>query len=727
MKNQLTIVIPFYNMASHIEACIMSVIQQTNQNFELLVVNDGSTDASKTMITTLLAQHQRTYQCIDLDVNHGHSYARNVGMEHVQTPYFMFLDADDTLTPYAVDVYLAHLDDQDVLITPIHDFSTEPQTAYDSDALVVRYGNFHTEPTTLIEQQSVCNIVFKTSMIRENHLALNTDLNVYADLSLLIDYSLSSTNFVALSGAPFYYRGEVYDPFEATQLSEQSLDKRFNDYVKAFDDARARTQNHPQMYQYVLSMMQSFVRDEFEPGLYDIAYRYKQYGGRLAELTRHLKPVMKYEKNPFIKLEMACLNKKWVSSARLVNKARYRMRFIKDFIFNRSRRPYAKYMLFNSERVVDNETIVFESFGGKTYNDSPKYIYEYMKTHYPQYKYYWIFQDVNDSTLPEECHKIQKGSPDYFEIFKKAHIWVSNARLPVYMKKKKNQYYIQTWHGTPLKRLANDMQKVRIPNTTTADYKYHFYWATRRWDYLVSPNPYSTEIFQSAFWMHPDQILEIGYPRNDILVTRQDDHVFHDTIRQQLGIPKHKKVILYAPTWRDDEFIETEENQFDLQLDLKKFKQTLGDDYVILLRMHYFIDDPMDLSGMEGFAVDVSTYKDVSELYLISDVLVTDYSSVMFDFGVLKRPQLFYAYDIEKYDKDLRGFYIDYHKDLPGPVYETSDELLKGLQNLETIARDYEDNIEAFYQRFCSIDNGLASEYIGELIHQKIQQKAKKS
>ncbi|MCS4487111.1 bifunctional glycosyltransferase/CDP-glycerol:glycerophosphate glycerophosphotransferase [Staphylococcus americanisciuri] len=722
MKNQLTMIVPFYNAELYIEACIMSIVQQTNQNFDLLLLSDGSTDASVTIAKGLLEQYQRPYQLVTLAHNQGHSEARNKAMKQVDTSYFMFLDADDTLAPYAVDSYLVYLDGTlDTLIAPISSFTVTPQTNYHVEDLQVKHGEMRTSPAVLLEHQSVCNIVFKTSIAHENHLLLNTSLNIYSDISFLIDYSLHSHRFVRLSGVSFYYQGEVYDPFASSQLTERPINVRFDDYISSFNDAFQRTQGHPEMRYSVLEAMRTFIRQEFEPSLFDIEQRYQTYGQRLAPIVRLLKPVLKKEKNLLFRLELLLLSKKTVKLARFVNKKRYQSRFIKDLLFCPNKRSYAKYMLFNSERAVKNDVIVFESFGGKTYNDSPKYIYEYMKQRYPDYQYYWIFQDINDTTLPSDCHKIEKGSPAYYDIFKKAHIWVSNARVPLFLKKKSNQCYVQTWHGTPLKRLANDMLKVRIPNTTTVDYKQHFYWATRRWDYLVSPNAYSTAIFQSAFWMQPDQILEVGYPRNDVIVKRQNDEGYLQTIRQNLGIPKDKKVILYAPTWRDDQYTDAGLYQFDLKLDLAKFKQVLSEDYVILLRLHYFIANKINLSGMDDFAYDVSEYKDVSELYLISDVLVTDYSSVMFDFGILKRPQLFYAYDVDNYDKDLRGFYIDYLKDLPGPIYQTSDDLLQGLQNLNSIQVAYQKQIEAFYQRFCSLENGKAAEYIGELIHQEIQ------
>ncbi|MFI3131105.1 CDP-glycerol glycerophosphotransferase family protein, partial [Mammaliicoccus sciuri] len=143
---------------------------------------------------------------------------------------------------------------------------------------------------------------------------------------------------------------------------------------------------------------------------------------------------------------------------------------------------------------------------------------------------------------------------------------------------------------------------------------------------------------------------------------------------------------------------------FELKINLQNLYESIGEEYVILLRMHYLISNAIDLSGYENFAIDVSDYDDISELYLITDALITDYSSVMFDYGVLKRPQFFFAYDIEKYDKDLRGFYLDYVNDLPGPIFEDPFDLANNLKDIDLIKESYQDKIDEFYERFCSLE-----------------------
>ena len=176
------------------------------------------------------------------------------------------------------------------------------------------------------------------------------------------------------------------------------------------------------------------------------------------------------------------------------------------------------------------------------------------------------------------------------------------------------------------------------------------------------------------------------------------------------------KIILYAPTWRDDEFYGHAKYKFTLQLDLAKMQKELGDEYIILLRTHYFIADVLDLSEYEGFAYNLSKYDDIARLYLISDVLITDYSSVFFDYANLRRPMLFFTYDLEKYRSVLRGFYIDVEEELPGPMLMTTDEVIGALQNIEKVVTEYSDKYTVFCDKYCAWEDGTAAKKVVETV-----------
>ena len=369
---------------------------------------------------------------------------------------------------------------------------------------------------------------------------------------------------------------------------------------------------------------------------------------------------------------------------------------LKKFLY---RRVFAKQKMFNN-------TVLLESFFGKSYSDSPKYIFEYLNKNFPgKYKYVWILNEKKK--LPFPAKQIKRFSFRYFYYLARCKYIVFNSRQPVYFIKREGNVFLETWHGTPLKKLVFDMEEV---TTASPLYKEQFYIQTRSWDYLVAPNEFSAEIFGHAF-MYDGPLLRTGYPRNDILYC-EDKEEIATKIKDKLHIPQDKKVALYAPTWRDDEFYGSGKYKFTLKLELDKMKERLGKEWVVLLRTHYFVADFLDVTKYGDFAFNVSKYDDIAELYLISDVLITDYSSVFFDYANLRRPMLFYTYDLEKYRDVLRGFYINMQEEIPGPLLFTTEEVMKAMENLPAIEQKYQEKYRLFCDKFCDFEDGHATENI---------------
>ncbi|MFB9974873.1 CDP-glycerol glycerophosphotransferase family protein [Allobacillus sp. SKP2-8] len=370
------------------------------------------------------------------------------------------------------------------------------------------------------------------------------------------------------------------------------------------------------------------------------------------------------------------------------------------------------YFLFKCISLLPRKekSIVFESFHGKQFSDNPKAIYNYMKENHPEYKLYWSVDRRSLSAFNEsDVNILSKFSLKWIYIMGRAKVWVINARLPLWIPKNDKTIYIQTWHGTPLKKLGIDIEDVKMPGTSTEKYRENFSKESSKWDYLISPNRYSTEIFKRAFNFQ-NTILEVGYPRNDVL-TNLNYKEYINKIKSKLNIPLDKKVLLYAPTWRDNNFFEKGKYRFDMTMDLDRMKKKLGQDYVILFRFHYLIADKLDLSSYHEFAYNVSRNVDISDLYLISDILITDYSSVFFDFANLRKPMIFYTYDLEEYRDELRGFYIDFEKQAPGPLVKNTEQLIDAIINI-----DEPQSNEDFYNYFCYLDDGKASKRVAELI-----------
>ena len=395
--------------------------------------------------------------------------------------------------------------------------------------------------------------------------------------------------------------------------------------------------------------------------------------------------------------------------------ARWRARML---INNHRRRIYNK---IKNQTPTEPQTIVFESFMGRSYSDSPKAVYEWILNdkRFSNYHFIWALREsrLSDNQLYSALTRaeiVQTGTPEYYRAYARAGIWVSNSRLPAYLQPADDQRYIQTWHGTALKRLGYDIKydggnamytqtELRRKNDLDA----------RRYYSMVSPSPFMTKVYKSAFnldQINPDcQIWETGLPRNDRLSTYTSNEVRR--IKQSLGIPNGKKVILYTPTWRDNQHSAGVGYTYDNQLDFDYLHKQLGDDYVILYRTHYFIANQLDLSQYDGFVYNVSNYEDVNGLYIISDMLITDYSSTFFDYAILRRPIIFFMFDLANYRDNLHGFYLPLAS-LPGPITQTVAELAGAIQH----PPDVDEKYEQFVRTYCPYDDGHASQRLANKI-----------
>ncbi|PKR82657.1 CDP-glycerol glycerophosphotransferase family protein [Heyndrickxia camelliae] len=361
---------------------------------------------------------------------------------------------------------------------------------------------------------------------------------------------------------------------------------------------------------------------------------------------------------------------------------------------------------------LNEKMVFFESFLGKNYSGNPKYIYEEMLRNdkYKNYTFVWSYSGENPEEIPGNPIIVNREEVEYYEYLAKSKYWVNNILFPVHRKREGNKY-LQTWHGTPLKRLGYDIE-IDGPEVLARE---NFYIESRNWDYLVSANNYSTEIFKRAFKFNK-HVLEYGYPANDIFYNEEMREKVNK-IRIELGIPQDKKVILYAPTWRDNESVNSWKHSFSLKFDLEEFYKNLKDEYILILRMHHLIADSLVIDEKyKEFVYDLSKYDDIQELYVMSDILITDYSSVFFDYANSKKPILFFAYDFDNYKENVRGFYLDMFKDLPGPIINNSGDLLNAIQNINSIYKNYELKYDEFYNRFCKLENGKAAQSIIEKV-----------
>lgn len=366
-----------------------------------------------------------------------------------------------------------------------------------------------------------------------------------------------------------------------------------------------------------------------------------------------------------------------------------------------------------------SKTIYFESFHGTQFSDNPKAIYEWMKQEYPEYHLVWGVNKGQEKPFRDEkVSYVLRFSIKWFLTMPRAAVWVINTRTPLWLTKNKKTMYIQTWHGTPLKKIGRDIESISIPGYTKESYDQSFTEESKRWNYLVSPNFYSTEIFKGAFDFH-GPVLEIGYPRNDILTKSKDNPVIKTKLKEKMGLPTNKRIILYAPTWRETANRKDGKYSFDTEFPFDDVMESVDENTLVLVRMHYLVAKEIDFTQLDERIIDASESYDMSELLAISDLLITDYSSSFFDYAITDSPILFFMTDKKNYEEEIRGFYFPIEESLPGPIAETKEELVDKITQWHSNEDLRNKNYKKFKNEFTSLENGNASKYIAETIIKK--------
>ena len=563
-----------------------------------------------------------------------------------------------------------------------------------------------------IRNVSVLNILFKRDLIENNKLRFPESLVYFSDIPFLME-ALSKTNRYKKRFKARYIKRKHNDAINFPALSQIRDSNRFNEYIEVYYETVKRIQRDSDLKNRLDKKYINYYTRVYAPRLKrskkDIwrEENFIKMSLLFKEVNKDSISGLKGYKKRLIK---ALIKQDVEESIRLV-KMHLGYKKIKKII--RSKKALSKFLYIHVflKRPMVKNWILFESFFGKSYSDSPKYIYEYISANESgKYKCIWVI-DKKKTNIPFRHKKVKRFSLRYYYYLARSGYMVFNSRQPVWTVKREGNVFLQTWHGTPLKKLVFDIEDI---SSASPKYKQQVYKQSRAWDYLIAANGFSSETFKRCF-LFENTMLNTGYPRNDILHS-PDRGQIAAIIRKHLGIPKDKKTILYAPTWRDDEFYGKGQYKFELYLNLDLMRSTLGDEYIILIRTHYFIADSLDLSALSGFAYNVSKYNDISELYLASDILITDYSSVFFDFANLKRPMLFFTYDLEKYRDVLRGFYIDIESEVPGPLLFTSEEVIHAIKDIDSVVERYKERYEVFYNRFCGWEDGQASKKVVESV-----------
>ncbi|MCY9806251.1 bifunctional glycosyltransferase family 2 protein/CDP-glycerol:glycerophosphate glycerophosphotransferase [Lentilactobacillus senioris] len=689
--------------------------------------------------------------------------SRNVGLDNATGDYLVFVDADDFLVPDTLAKYLPVV--EQVQLLNLHQYPTyEPVSSFltsitsneandnlpdwggrgrknhinwhqlnllndnqitveDSKiAASKNYQQWLTNKYTIFNQDNwdyaihnflpVAGNVVSRKLVVDTNSRFDEDNQQYGDYRFTLSI-LDHCQTIAQLVRRTYIKERHNDPINDPSVTQASFAENWQNWLTALTSETPKLTS-PKLKIAVNGYALRRIHRFFYKGVVSETTAEEQ-SEILANLTTYLQTVPESATRNLGRTSRNILKKVRTgnnSSAYRQIKRVVSLRYLKRAVLKHGRGlPRAMYQTIFTKLPVKKNLVIYESFLGRNYSDSPKYIYEYLRKNFPgQYKHVWIVAKGADVNIPK--HKdtitVRRFSFRYMYYMAVSNYQVINMRQPQWFQKRPGTKFLSTWHGTPLKHLVFDMDNVASANPM---YKQIFYKQSRQWDYLVTANQFSVDVFKHAF-MYPEyKMIKSGYPRNDILNAPDKDER-QAQIKAKLHIPADKKVILYAPTWRDDEYYGVGQYKFDLKLDILRLKRELGDNYVLVLRTHYFIADHLDTSGFGDFVFNESSYDDIAELYLISDMLITDYSSVFFDYAVLKRPILYFVYDYEKYASVLRGFYLNMDKDLPGPLLKTNDEVIEAIKNIDNVTAEYHDRYQAFSNRFNNWEDGHATERV---------------
>ena len=330
---------------------------------------------------------------------------------------------------------------------------------------------------------------------------------------------------------------------------------------------------------------------------------------------------------------------------------------------------------------INRKVILFSSFYGRQYAGDPRAIFETLiAVRGVELKYVWVLGSMNSvpSAIRRQCTIVRRYSLRHVYFLAVAQYRIDNCQESYLLRPKEGVVYVQTWHGTPIKKIAQD-----IPAPIYDRIKIDWLRDSNSWTFLLAPSYFVANMLASSFNIDRKKVLPIGQPRNDALTSRfsKEDSIFKKKVFGDRDCDR--LVVMYAPTFRDDDT-----SKQHVPFSLEQFSAKFSEKYVLLLRFHSNIITIGPTRTGDNDIINVSEVDDLQSLLRITDVLVSDYSSIVFDFMILNRPIIYYPYDFEHYSNLLRGLYFSF-EDLPGQVVHSEDDFFRALSDFN----DLSDNV----------------------------------
>ncbi|GAA0241148.1 bifunctional glycosyltransferase/CDP-glycerol:glycerophosphate glycerophosphotransferase [Actinomadura nitritigenes] len=708
----LSIIVPVYGVEGYVRQCLESILDTSVAALEVIAVDDSSPDNCGAILDEMAAADSRL-RVRHLDRNVGLGQARNIGLDMAAGDYVWFFDSDDHATDGAVRAVLDRLKAArpDVLIVG------HERELWDGTRVPNSGGRYFRDPPapdtfTCAERPSVLRImmaVWNKVIRREYLLELGPRFSegYYEDLNVSFPLLMAAERLSLLDRVCYVYRQRRSGGITSS-ASRRHFDA-FDQYerVFAFMDARPGTEPfRGLMFDRVIGHALMILErgDRISPP--DRA----EFFGRLTDFYRRRRPAGSRVPGGRLKTVKYRLIDRGAygpyRAAVALVEARRRARTLPQAAVRSARRGGRVgrrllgrlYYRVQLRMPIEENLVVYAAYWYRGVSCNPAAIYEKAAEIAPHLGGVWVIKPGGPGPVPDGVDHVTPGTLRYWRVMARAKYFVNNVTFPNAVVKRAGQVHVMTQHGTPLKKMGLDQMPFPV-GAKGLDFRAQLARADR-WDFLVSSNPLSSEAWRRGFPCRYE-MLEIGYPRNDRLAVATLDE--RARLRTRLGVPEGKKAVLYAPTHREYR------DGYRPMFDVERFTRELGDQYVLLLRPHYYY--PAARNGQhQELVMDVSAHASVEDLCIASDVLLTDYSSIMFDYAVLEdRPIVVLANDWETY-RLTRGVNFDVTASPPGVVARTEDELIGAFRTGAPWSDTAAKARDAFRARFCPWDDGHAAQ-----------------
>jgi len=713
----LSVIIPVYNVQAYLEECLDSVLGQGFEDLEVIAVDDRSPDHSPAMLDERAARDERL-RVVHLEQNVGLGPARNAGLEHATGRYVMFLDSDDSLTPGSLQAIADQLEkarNPELLIVD-HARTywwgkVQRNLMHELLAELSQGPAFTTEehPELFDLLHVAWNKVSRRDFLEREELLFPP--GYYEDTPWTYKALLTAKSISTLPVVTVHYRQRRHGSILGTKSRRHF--EAFAQWERIFDflDSRPDLSHwRPRVYQQMIAQYMTVLRHPKRvpaDARADFFHAASEHARRFSDGTESMGSPRQDQLLAMLKKDnytgfraLRVVNNTASTGKKKLKKSKKNARKVAS-----RGKKLAKRLEYRREVAtvdLDPNLAVFAAYWNRGYACSPKAIYEAMRELAPHIHGVWVVREKNVDSLPPGVDYVIPGSRRYWSLMARAKYLVNNVNFPDQVIKRPGQVHVQTQHGTPLKHMGIDLMKhpAAIGNLVFED----LLMRSDRWDYNLTSNRFSSVVWQRAIPSNYETV-ESGYPRNDVLVNATTADVA--AARARLGIPTDKRAVLYAPTHRDHDL------DFTLRADPVRLAEQLGEDFVVLVRAHYFYEWDTEHSELERRKqlLNVSRVDSVEDLMLAADVLVTDYSSIMFDYANLDRPQVIFAPDWETY-RDVRGVYFDLMELPPGHVATEQEELAELLRSGRYDDAESDALRARFRETFCEYDDGRAAERV---------------